>query len=179
MNAMKPRLATEGDLDAIRALIPLSVRGLNAGLYTPEQLDASLQHVFGADTQLIRDGTYYVIEDRGALAACGGWSRRRTLYGGDQLEAREDAILDPSLEPARIRAFFVHPDFARRGLGRLLLDTCVAAARAAGFRALELGSTLPGVPLYSACGFVEVERIEQPMPGGLSLPIVRMRLELR
>ena len=93
----------------IRALIPLSVRGLNAGLYTSEQLDLSLRHVFGADTQIIRDGTYYVIESGERLVACGGWSRRRTLYGGDQLKEVEDPLLDPALEPARIRAFFVHP----------------------------------------------------------------------
>ncbi len=133
-----PRLATLADLTAIRALIPLSVRGLNRGMYTPEQLDASLQHVFGADTQIIRDGTYYVVEEEGVLVACGGC-----------------------------------------GLGRLLLETCTAAARAAGFRALELGATLPGVALYEACGFREVERVTQPMPGGLSLPVVRMRMEIR
>ncbi len=174
-----PRLATLADLTAIRALIPLSVRGLNRGMYTPEQLDASLQHVFGADTQIIRDGTYYVVEEEGVLVACGGWSRRRTLYGGDQLKGGEDPLLAPEREPARIRAFFVHPKHARRGLGRLLLETCTAAARAAGFRALELGATLPGVALYEACGFREVERVTQPMPGGLSLPVVRMRMEIR
>jgi GNAT superfamily N-acetyltransferase len=174
----EPRLATCEDLPAIRELIELSVRGLNAGHYTQAQLDASLIHVFGADTQLIRDGTYYAIDDSARLAACGGWSRRRTLYGGDQLKAAEDPLLDPATDAARIRAFFVHPELARRGLGRLLLDTCVAAARAAGFRALELGSTLPGVALYQACGFTALERVDQPMPGGLSLPIVRMRLEL-
>ncbi len=175
-----PRLATLDDLPAIQALIPLSVRGLNAGLYTAEQLDVSLRHVFGADTQIVRDGTYYVIDGGpgGGLAACGGWSRRRTLYGGDQLKEAVDPLLDPSREPARIRAFFVHPGAARRGLGRRLLETCAAAARAAGFRALELGSTLPGVALYEACGFTVVEHLEQPMPGGLALPLVRLRREL-
>jgi GNAT superfamily N-acetyltransferase len=175
--APKPRLATLDDLPAIRALIPLSVRGLSTGHYSPSQIDASLRHVFGADTQLVRDGTYYVVEDDGLLA-CGGWSRRRTLYGGDQLKQGEDPPLDPATEAARIRAFFVHPRAARRGLGRRLLETCAAAARAAGFSALELGSTLPGVALYQAFGFAAMEQIEQPMPGGLALQIVRMRLEL-
>jgi GNAT superfamily N-acetyltransferase len=176
--APEPRLATLDDLPAIRALIPLSVRGLSTGHYSPGQIDASLRHVFGADTQLVRDGTYYVIEDGGGLVACGGWSRRRTLYGGDQLKQAADPELDPATEAARIRAFFVHPRAARRGLGRRLLEICSAAARAAGFAALELGSTLPGVALYRAFGFAAVEQIEQPMPGGLALPIVRMRLDL-
>ncbi|HXN83270.1 MAG TPA: GNAT family N-acetyltransferase [Myxococcales bacterium] len=176
--APEPRLATLEDLPAIRALIPLSVRALSTGHYSPGQIDASLRHVFGADTQLVRDGTYYVIEDDDGLLACGGWSRRRTLYGGDQLKQTEDPVLDPATEAARIRAFFVHPRAARRGLGRRLLETCTAAARAAGFGALELGATLPGVALYQAFGFAAVEQIEQPMPGGLALPIVRMRLTL-
>jgi GNAT superfamily N-acetyltransferase len=166
------------DLPAIRALIPLSVRGLNRGLYTQEQLDASLQHVFGADTQIIRDGTYFVVEEEGVLVACGGWSRRRTLYGGDQLKGGEDPLLAPEREPGGGGARFVHPQHARRGFGRLLLETCTAAARAAGFSAFELGSTLPGVALYEACGFREVERVMQPMPDGLALPIVRMRREI-
>ncbi|SRR5258708_5105285 len=176
--APKPRLATLEDLPAIRALIPLSVRGLSTGHYSPGQIEASLRHVFGADTQLVRDGTYYVVEDDDGLLACGGWSRRRTLYGGDQLKQGEDPPLDPATEAARIRAFFVHPRAARRGLGRRLLETCAAAARAAGFSALELGSTLPGVALYQAFGFAAMEQIEQPMPGGLALQLVRMRLEL-
>ena len=183
MNApmrLRIRLATLDDLPATQALIPLPVRGLNAGHYTPAQLEVSLRHVFGADTQIVRDGTYYVVDagPPGALAACGGWSRRRTLYGGDQMKGAVDPVLDPAREPARIRAFFVHPDFARRGLGRRLLEACARAAQAAGFRALELGSTLPGVALYEACGFRVVERLEQPMPGGLTLPLVRMRREL-
>lgn len=177
-----PRLATLDDLPAVRALIPLSVRGLNHGLYSSAQVETALVHVFGADTRIILDGTYYAVDGGaavpGGLAACGGWSRRRTLYGGDQLKAADDPLLDPATEPARIRAFFVHPAAARRGLGRRLLDTCIDAAHAAGFRALELGSTLPGVALYAARGFVPIERVEQPMPGGLALPIVRMRLEL-
>jgi GNAT superfamily N-acetyltransferase len=176
--AMRLRLATPDDVAAIRALIPLSVRGLNAGLYSPAQLAASLQHVFGVDTQLVRDGTYFVLEENGELAAAGGWSRRRTLYGGDQLKKEDDPLLDPASEPARIRAFFVHPAHARRGLGRMLLDACVREAARAGFRALELGATLPGVAFYEAHGFVRLERIEESLPGGVLFPVVRMRREL-
>jgi GNAT superfamily N-acetyltransferase len=177
--SLEPRVATLEDLPRIRALIPLSVRGLNAGMYSAEQLDASLRHVFGADTQVIRDRTYFVIDEDGSLVACGGWSKRQTLYGGDQLKSLADPLLDPaSGAAARIRAFFVHPDFARRGLARRILGACMAAARAAGFSSVELGSTLPGVALYRAYGFEVVENIDQPMPGGLALPLVRMRMTI-
>lgn len=175
---MRPEVATLDDLQDIRALIPVSVRGLNRGLYSPEQLDTSLAHVFGADTQIIEDGTYFVVRDGAVLAACGGWSRRKTLYGGDQMKTDADPLLDPAVDAARVRAMFVHPSYARRGLGRLLLDTCRAAATAAGFTALELGSTLPGVALYEAYGFRELQRVAQPMPGGLTFPLVKMRMEL-
>jgi GNAT superfamily N-acetyltransferase len=172
------RLATDADLPALRELIAASVRGLSAGYYTPQQAESALVHVFGPDTQLIADGTYYVIdaEDAGqrTLVAAGGWSRRRTLYGGDQTKSGADPLLDPAAEPARIRAFFVHPAWARRGLGRLLFDHCHRAARDAGFRQLTLVATLPGVPLYAALGFVEGERFDVPMGGGLTLPVVRM-----
>ena len=168
------RLATPDDVPAMHALIARSVRGLSAGFYTPDEAERALVHVFGVDSRLIADGTYYAVEEGGRLAACGGWSRRRTLYGGDQAKAAEDPLLDPAREPARIRALFVDPDFARRGLGRLVFDACHAAARDAGFRALELVATLPGVPLYEALGFAEVERLEVPMPGGAGLPVVRM-----
>jgi GNAT superfamily N-acetyltransferase len=168
------RPATDADVPALRALIAASVRGLSAGYYTPQQAESALVHVFGPDTQLIADGTYYVVEAEGALVAAGGWSRRRTLYGGDQTKSAEDPALDPATEPARIRAFFVHPAWARRGLGRALFDRCLAAAREAGFRELTLVATLPGVPLYEALGFVAGERFAVPMPDGLELPVVRM-----
>ncbi len=174
-----PRVATLEDLPAIRALIPISVRGLNAGLYSEAQLAASLAHLFGADTQIIEDGTYFVVPaGDGTLAACGGWSRRKTLYGGDQFKAAADPLLNPAVDPARVRAMFVHPAFARRGLGRTLLDLCRAAARAEGFRALALGSTLPGVPLYTAYGFRPRAEVAEPMPGGLTFPLVRMEMEI-
>jgi GNAT superfamily N-acetyltransferase len=168
------RVATGADVPALRTLIAESVRGLSAGYYTPEQAESALVHVFGADTQLIADGTYYVVESGAALVAAGGWSARRTLFGGDQTKSGEDSALDPSVEPARIRAFFVHPAWARRGLGRLLFEHCLNAARATGFRELTLVATLPGVPLYRALGFEAQESFAVPMPNGLELPVVRM-----
>ena len=168
------RVATSADVPALRVLIAASVRGLSAGYYTPEQAEGALVHVFGPDTQLIDDGTYYVAEVGGAIVAAGGWSRRRTLYGGDQTKSGPDPLLDPRVEPARIRAFFVHPAWARRGLGRALFERCLAAARAAGFHELTLVATLPGVPLYEALGFVAGEWFVVPMPGGVELPVVRM-----
>lgn len=178
---MHPRLATMADVPALNDMIEASARGLSAGYYTPAQVDAMVTHVFGVDTQLIADGTYYVIDTPdGTPAASGGWSRRLTLYGGDQMSGHvaRDERLDPATDAARIRAFFVHPAFARRGLGRRLYDACATAALAAGFRALELLATLPGEPLYRALGFVEVERIEVPLPGGVVVPVVRMTRHL-
>lgn len=164
------RAATRDDTAAIQALIVQSARALSVGYYTPVQIEGAVRHVFGVDTQLVDDGTYYVVEIDGALAAAGGWSARRTLFGGDQMKAGEDARLDPAVDAARIRAFFVHPAFARRGLGRLLFEHCRAAARAAGFRALELLATLPGEPLYAALGFTVRERVTVPLPGGVDMP---------
>jgi GNAT superfamily N-acetyltransferase len=172
------RVATDADVPALRALIDHSVRGLSAGYYTSAQAESALVHVFGPDTQLIADRTYYVVESGDALVAAGGWSRRRTLYGGDQTKSGEDPPLDPATEPARIRAFFVHPSWARRGLGRLLFEHCLAAARAAGFRDLELVATLPGVPLYTALGFTNRESFAVAMPDGAELPVMRMRREI-
>jgi GNAT superfamily N-acetyltransferase len=169
------RLATLADVPAITSLIGRSVRALSAGYYTPAQVESALKYVFGVDTQLVRDGTYYVIESPGGgLAAAGGWSRRTTLYGGDQAKAAADPALDPSVDPARIRAFFVDPAFARRGLGRRLFEACAAAAAAAGFRALELAATLPGEPFYRALGFAPIERVVTTLPDGQALAVNRM-----
>jgi GNAT superfamily N-acetyltransferase len=174
-----PRLATMADVPALNALIAASARGLSAGFYDPAQVEALVAHVFGVDTQLIADGTYYVIEAaHGQPVAAGGWSARRTLYGGDQMKDHADPRLDPASDPARIRAFFVHPDWARRGLGRRLYDACASAAGAAGFRALELMATLPGVPLYHTLGFEALERVEMALPGGVVVPLVRMNRQL-
>jgi GNAT superfamily N-acetyltransferase len=168
------RIATIDDIPALERLIEESVRALSVGYYSPQQIESSLVHIFGVDTQLVVDGTYFVVEAESQLAGCGGWSKRRTLYGGDQMKSGEDNLLDPKTEASRIRAFFVHPNFARRGIGRLLLDTCEKAASQAGFTALELAATLPGEPLYAACGFHVIERIEATLPGGVTWPIVRM-----
>ena len=173
------RRATPEDVPALRALIPLSARELSRGFYTEEETESAILHVFGPDSRLIADGTYFVAEeDDGTLAGCGGWSRRRTLFGGDQMKSGEEPLLDPAREAAKVRAFFVHPDFARRGIGTRLLEECVGAARAAGFRRVELAATLPGVPLYAARGFREVERLDVPMPDGRRLPIIRMEREI-
>jgi GNAT superfamily N-acetyltransferase len=155
------------------------VRGLSVGYYTPAQAESALVHVFGPDTQLIADGTYYVVESGDTLVAAGGWSHRRTHYGGDQHKSgADDPDLDPATEPARIRAFFVHPAWARRGLGRMMFEHCRDAARAAGFRELTLVATLPGVPLYEAVGFVAKDSFVVPMPDGVELPVVRMGREI-
>ncbi len=175
------RVATMADVPTLNAMIAESARGLSGGYYSQAQIDALVTHVFGVDTHLIADGTYYVIDaSDGTPAAAGGWSARRALYGGDQMasHAMEDARLDPATEAAKIRAFFVHPSFARRGLGRQLYAACAGAARAAGFRRLELMATLPGEPLYLALGFAEVERIKATLPGGVVVPLVRMALDL-
>ena len=177
---MEPRLATSADVPRLRALIDASVRALGAGYYTAAQIESALKYVFGPDTRLIEDGTYFVVEtDAGELVAAGGWSRRRKVYGGDQMSADADAPLDPATEPARIRAFYVHPDWARRGLARQLFGRCASDAARAGFRALELVATLPGEPLYLALGFAPVERYAAPLPDGEVLPVVRMTRTLR
>ena len=169
------RAARLDDLPAIEALITRSARELSAGYYTPAQVDALLRYVFGADSQLIRDGTYFVCEtDGGVLVAAGGWSRRATLYGGDRMKAAEDPVLDPATEPARIRAYFVDPAWARQGLGRRLFAECLAAARASGFRSLALVATLPGEPLYRALGFALAERFSLDLPDGSVVPVARM-----
>ena len=168
------RLATPDDLPALQALIPASVRGLSQGWYTPEQIESAIRHVFGPDTQLIADGTYFAAQAEGAIVGCGGWSRRRTLYGGDQMKDAEDPLLDPATQAAKIRAFFVHPDWARRGIASMIMEACRAAAADAGFRRLELMATLPGEPLYRAFGFQARERVETTLPDGVRVPFVRM-----
>lgn len=173
------RLATPADVPAIGGLIAESVRGLSAGYYTPAQVESALRHVLGPDTQLIADRTYYVAEtEAGELVAAGGWGKRRTLHGGDQSKAGDDPLLDPATDAARIRAFFVHPAWARRGLGRMLFDRCAADAAAAGFRTLELNATLPGVPLYLALGFEPGERSEVVLPDGQVLGVVHMTRDM-
>jgi GNAT superfamily N-acetyltransferase len=178
MDVPEPRLAELHEVPLLNELIRESARELSRGFYTAEQIDAAIRYVFGVDTTLVLDRTYYAVDADGALVACGGWSRRGALYGGDQRRRYEAPLLDPARDAARIRAFFVAPGWARRGLGRRLLDVCGAAAAAEGYRALELMATLPGVPLYAACGFEPVEEVIDRLPNGVELPFVRMRRSL-
>ena len=172
------RKAQLSDIPALKPLIEASVRGLQAQDYIPTQIELALQRVYGVDTQLIADGTYFVVEEisdgQPVIVACGGWSKRKTLYGGDQFSGREDSLLDPARDAAKIRAFFVHPDWARQGIGSLILQACEDAALAAGFTRLEMGATLSGIPFYKAKGYVEIENQAAPLGKGESLPIVRM-----
>lgn len=168
------RLATEDDLPALTRLMVLAIDQLQRGFLDAARIAAS-HATMGLDTQLIADRTYFVVEDGGRLAGCGGWSRRATLYGGDAGAApRDPRLLDSSREAARVRAMYTHPDFARRGVGRLILGLCEAAAMKEGFARLELMATLAGEPLYQAGGFVAMERTYAPAVDGLAVPLVRM-----
>ena len=174
------RLATLADVPRLRELIEQSVRGLSVSYYSSSQIESALRYVFGPDTQLISDRTYFIVEnDSGELVAAGGWSRRKTLYGGDQRKTQADPLLDPATDAARIRAFFVHSAWSRRGLARQLFDRCAADAARAGFRKLELMATLPGVPLYCALGFVEIERVADRLPDGEVITVIRMTRPLQ
>jgi GNAT superfamily N-acetyltransferase len=176
------RKAVPADVPALSELIDASVRGLQAEDYTPTQIESALATVFGVDSQLIADGTYFVVEakehDRATIAGCGGWSKRKTLYGSDHWTGREDELLDPQVDAAKIRAFFVHPAWARRGVGTLILKACEDAAAAAGFTRCEMGATLTGVKLFGEKGYVALENISVPLKNGESLPVVRMAKQL-
>jgi GNAT superfamily N-acetyltransferase len=173
------RLATLDDVELLEPLIAESVRVLQAPDYTASQREAALGTVFGVDRQLILDGTYFVAEIDGVIVGCGGWSRRRTLFGSDHGAAREDALLDPASDAARIRAFFVRPGYERRGIGSAIMLASEEAAAAEGFTRLELRSTLTGVALYRAHGFREMEKAEIPLTSGDTLPTVQMFKMLR
>ena len=168
------RRATLEDEVAMNDLIQDSARGLSPGYYSSVQIESAIKYVFGVDTALVRDGTYFCVEAGDVIVGCGGWSMRQTHYGGDHAKHDADDLIDPDTDPARIRAFFVHPDWARRGIGRMLLDACVAAAQEAGFTGLMLVSTLPGEPLYRAYGFEAIEEVVVPLPDGVLVPCVRM-----
>jgi len=168
------RIATETDRDSIEQLIFLSARELSRGYYTDEQIAAALARVYGVDSALIDDGTYFVAEADGILVGCGGWSKRKTLFGGDQFANRDSGLLDPRRDAAKIRAFFVHPNYTRRGIARALLARCEAAARRDAFSSFELMSTLPGVEFYRACGFSSDDSILYDA-GGVSLQFVPMK----
>lgn len=183
------RLAVPADIPVLRGLIDASVRRLQARDYTPAQIEGALQTVFGVDSQLIADGTYVVaeskpdeievakqdrVESAPVIVGCGGWSKRKTLYGGDRWTGREDALLDPLQDAAKIRAFFIHPDWARRGIGSMILEACEAAARAAGFTRYEMGATLTGAKLFGVKGYIAVRPIEVPLANGEVLPVIHM-----
>ena len=172
------RAATRADQEALRTLIARSARGLGAQDYSREQIEGALQGAFGVDTQLIDDGTYFVVELEGHPVGCGGWSRRRTLFGGDAHRERDAAELDPRVDAAKIRAFFVDPDHARRGIGRALLERCESEARARGFRRLELMGTLPGVRLYEALGYKPGAMVHYPVASGVTIEFIPMSKEL-
>lgn len=192
--SLRLRKAAPDDVPILQRLIDASVRGLQAQDYTQQQIDLALKHVYGVDTQLIGDGTYFVVETAGNIAGdvagsvagnivgCGGWSKRKKLYGGDVCATPEELLLDPWLDArtdaAKIRAFFVAPEWTRQGIASMLLVECETAAAAEGFKRCEMGSTLSGVALYTARGYVEIERLSLPLPGGDVLPVVRMEKQI-
>ena len=173
------RVATMEDIPALQELIPESARGLSQGYYTSQQIESAIKYIFGVDTQLIADKTYYIAEAEGQVVGCGGWSKRKTLYGGDQMKAEQDPLLDPKEDAGRIRAFFILPNWARRGIGRRIIEACEEAAKADGFTRMELGATLPGEPLYAAMGYEVTDRFDIPMGDGTTLPCAHMKKELR
>jgi GNAT superfamily N-acetyltransferase len=183
------RQAVRADVPVLTKLIERSVRILQAGDYSSAQLERALGTVYGVDSQLIADGTYFVAETKASptqprqeelavagltIVGCGGWSKRKTLYGGDAWAGRHDDFLDPTCDAAKIRAFFIDPAWARQGIGSLILEACENAARAAGFTRFEMGATLTGVPFYKSRGYVELDHMEVPLADGETLPVVRM-----
>jgi GNAT superfamily N-acetyltransferase len=170
------RLATRADMPALSVLMNAAICDLQKPFLTAEQI-ASSRAIMGLDTQLIDDGTFFIVEQSGALAGCGGWSRRATLYGGDRSPGRDAALLDPTKDAARVRAMYTHPSFIRRGVGRLILSLCEDAAHAEGFTSVELMATMAGEPLYRACGFEPVEEVVDNR-GGADVPLLRMRKAL-
>jgi GNAT superfamily N-acetyltransferase len=180
------RPATAFDVPVLRKLIDSSVRQLQSADYSSTQIDSALRTVFGVDSQLLADGTYLVVQTSARsfsglgssnlpiIVGCGGWSKRKTLYGGDNWRERPSDLLDPATDAAKIRAFFIHPGWARRGIGTLLLDACEAAARKAGFTRFEMGATLTGAKLFQQRGYVALERMQVPLEDGVTLPVIHM-----
>lgn len=172
--ALTHRLASIDDLPALHRLMALAIEQLQHGFLTPAQVAAS-HKVMGLDTQLVKDGTYFIALHDGMIAGCGGWSYRATLYGGDaSVVAREPEVLDPTKDAARVRAMYTHPGFVRRGVGRMILSLCEGAARAAGFTRAEMMATMAGVPLYTACGYTPIEQVSSAPIDGVTVPLVRM-----
>ena len=173
------RKAGLDDKPAIARLIEMSARELSRQEYSDEQIEAAIANIFGVDSDLIYDETYFVAEVSGVLVGCGGWSKRRTLFGGDQFAKRESTELDPDCEAARIRAFFVHPKWARKGIGRAILERCEAEAQASGFQSLELMATLPGLDFYRSLGYAGNERVTYHLDGRVSIDFVPMKKNLQ
>lgn len=173
---MHLRPARRSDIPALKALIVASIREIGARRYSSDQIESSLQHLFGVDTQMIDDGTYFVVEAENSLVGAGGWSARQTAFGGDQAtDVRDARWRDPDHDPAVIRAFYVHPDWTRRGVGQNLLEASEEAARAAGFDRFELVATLTGLPFYTASGYQKVEPVPITLPDGVVIEAVRMK----
>ena len=173
------REARRSDTESIAELIAESVRGLAVGFYDNRQIELSIRSVFGIDHQLIEDGTYFVAESDGQIVGCGGWSKRKTLFGASAYgESRDPELLEPKVDAAKIRAFFIHPSAARKGIGKAILQRCEDEASAAGFRKVEMMATLPGVPLYSACGYEKAESVAIPVGEGLEIECIRMFKQL-
>ena len=179
--AFTHRVATYDDIDTIVSIMRASIAENMKAFLSPKEITAA-QESMGLDMSLIEDGTYFVIETEKegetVAVACGGWGKRRTLYGGDHTKGRDDSLSDPATEPARIRAMYTHPDWTRRGIGTLLLDLGENAARDAGFKIIELGSTVPGYPLYLARGYVEFDRVVEKTANGADNTIIKMRKTL-
>jgi GNAT superfamily N-acetyltransferase len=171
--ALRLRLARPDDMPVLSALMDRAIGELLQAFLPPEGVKASFE-IMGLDTQLIADGTYFVVEEEGEIAGCGGWSRRATLFGGDHSAGRDAALLDPATDAARVRAMYTHPEHARKGVGRMVLDACEAAARAEGFSRVEMAATVGGVPLYRACGYQDIEPFEAVTSMGYRVPLVRM-----
>ena len=173
MDSFTHRLAVAEDMPALTVLMNRAIADLLPQFLPPAEVEASFA-VMGLDTQLIEDGTYFVIQSDARIAGCGGWSRRATLFGGNHTEGRDARLLDPATEAARVRAMYTSPDFTRRGIGRMVLSLCEDAARREGFKTVELGATMGGKPLYEACGYKPIEMMMVPTPNGVAVPILRM-----
>lgn len=173
------RKATLDDQTAIKVLIAESVRGLSRDFYNKQQIELSIKTVFGVDTELIEDETYFVVEANGRIAGCGGWSKRKTLYGASVYShSRDSAKLDPERDAAKIRAFFIHPEYARKGIGKMILESCEREAKSFGFKSAEMMATLPGIKFYTVCGYAGDEEVKIPVGENVDIICIKMRKNL-